>query len=94
MSQYCWQAIETRYYGATNYKGSRIKAWCDAKTRWFSYDHGLDLSDNHKWAAEQLAEELGWAGEWCMGALPNGDYCFAGKRCDEGQPNFVIKDKD
>ncbi len=54
------QAIVTSFYGPTNTKGSRIKAQCDAKTMWFSWDHALGVGANHHRAAALLAVDLGW----------------------------------
>jgi len=55
------KAITTKYIGATNTKGSRIKAQA-SKGQWiyFNYDHALNSSENHVKAAETLAKKLGW----------------------------------
>lgn len=73
------QAIQTRYYGPTNTKPSRFKAWAAAGFIWVNYDHGLNLSDNHKAAAQALARKLQWIQPELVyfgGTLPCGDYCF------------------
>lgn len=54
------QAIRTRYLGATNYKGSRIQAKCEARSIIVPWDHNLDIAENHKAACQQLLNELGW----------------------------------
>lgn len=54
------QAIVTTFHGPTNTKGSRVKAQCDAKTMWFSWDHALGVTENHHRAAALLAAYLGW----------------------------------
>jgi len=54
------QAIVTTFYGPTNTRGSRIKAQCYAKTMWFSWDHALEVTENHRQAAARLAFRLGW----------------------------------
>jgi hypothetical protein len=75
------QAIQTKYLSATNAKGSRIKAWCDAGSVTIGYPHELSGQDVHQAAAQALVTKLGWVppqyGTLCGGALPgqNG-YCF------------------
>ena len=60
------QAIETKYLGATNYKGSRIKATHqgNVKSVTVGYDHALNLDENHQRAAKTLLDKLGTAGAW------------------------------
>lgn len=67
------QAIVTRYFGPTNFRGSRIKATCEATTIFPDYDDGLDLEGNHDAAARALIVKLGWndgRGGWVRGTLP------------------------
>jgi hypothetical protein len=77
-----FQAIVTKYHGPTNYKGSRISARAEAGRIVVPYDHALNISDNHKAAAQALAERLGWVMHkgyppLAGGALPaNAGYCF------------------
>ena len=54
------QAIRTRYFGPTNYRGSRIKASCEAGQVTVPYDQGINLSENHIAAADALLAKLGW----------------------------------
>lgn len=54
------QAIKTKYLGPTNFRGSRVKAVCDAGARTFDWDDALNVDDNHKKAATKLAASLGW----------------------------------
>jgi len=54
------QAIRTRYHGPSNVRGSRISAQCEAGKIFVSYDHALDLHDNHAAAAKALQDKLGW----------------------------------
>jgi hypothetical protein len=76
------QAIVTKYHGPTNYKGSRISARAEAGRVIVSYDHALNVDENHKAAAQALVERLGWTeakGYPALvgGALPgNAGYCF------------------
>ena len=77
-----FQAIVTKYHGPTNVRGSRISARADAGRVIVSYDHALDISGNHKAAAQALADKLGWTEAkgypaLAGGALPgNAGYCF------------------
>jgi hypothetical protein len=55
--------IETRFIGATNTKGSRVKATTlgnNVQSITLSYDHALNAWDNHRAAAEALIDKLGW----------------------------------
>jgi hypothetical protein len=54
------QAIVTRYLGPTDYRGSRIKATCDAGSITIPYPHELSGEDVHRKAAEALVDRLGW----------------------------------
>ena len=70
------QAIQTRYFGPTNYRGSRIKATAAAGSVTISYPHELSGQACHRKAAQALAEKFGWKGELLGGQLANGDYAF------------------
>lgn len=68
------QAIQTKYFGPSNVRGSRIKAQCEAGQLTVPYDHGLDVECNHMAAAAQLRDKLGWNtpfhGQLVGGCLP------------------------
>ena len=54
-------AIETKFLGATNYRGERIKAFIPdwhgfAETA--SYDYALSAFENHQKAAQKLADKF------------------------------------
>ena len=68
------QTIETKYIGATNCKGSRIKATHEgnAKTITTGYNHALNLDENHQDAARQLMHGLKWDGEMHGGTTKTG----------------------
>lgn len=71
------QAITTKFLGATDFRGSRIVARCQARRVTVPWDHALGVEENHQLAAQTLAEKLGWAGQWYGGALPDGTgQCF------------------
>ena len=74
------QAIQTRYLGATNTRGSRIKAWAAAGSVTIGYPHDLSGQACHRKAAETLTAKLGWNtaqhGELLGGQLESGDYAF------------------
>ena len=63
-----FQAIETKYYGPTNHRGSRIKAAAQCGTVWVSYDYGLNPEQNHAAAAKAFLIKWGWEGQWAGGA--------------------------
>ena len=80
------QAIRTRYHGCTNTKGSRISAAYAGGRIYLSYDHGLNLSGNHKAAAVELATRLGWDNTR-LGGWFNGDCFWVG--CDGEYRDFT-----
>lgn len=68
--------ILTKYYPATNFKGSRIKVWKPngLKAKFYSYPH--EARDAHAWAALKYAEEvLGWKGEFIQGEVDANTQC-------------------
>lgn len=81
MTQGCvTQAIQTKFLGPTNSHGSRIKAWCQAKSIIRPVDHGLSIEARHYSVAMELCNLLGWQehGPLIQGALPDpsNGYCF------------------
>jgi hypothetical protein len=70
---YVTQAIETRYLGATNTKGGRIKATAWAGSITIGYNHALDTQDNHRAAANALIAKMGWNGTYAQGGNAKGD---------------------
>jgi hypothetical protein len=78
------QAIQTRFLGPTNNRGSRYKATCEAGTLTLESDHRLGSEENHVRVARALITKLGWFhdaargdtyGEWFYGGTPDG-YTF------------------
>jgi len=60
-----YMAIETKFLGPTDYRGSRIKAWArdtfsDAKpvSVTVPYDYALDSDQNHSRAATELVPKV------------------------------------
>lgn len=55
------KAIETRYHGPTNTRGSRISASdSDGNRVSIPYPYELSGEDVHRKAAEALAHKMGW----------------------------------
>jgi hypothetical protein len=54
------QAIQTKYMGPTNFRGSRVKAECRAGSITLSWDDALNSDENHIKAAKALIKKLGW----------------------------------
>ena len=66
------QAIETKYLGPTNTKGSRIKATCRGGSVTIGYRSELNSDENHALAAIKLAENLNWQTKnWTPGSVPS-----------------------
>ena len=65
------KAIETKYLGCTNSRGSRIKAIAEGGDRphsvTLSYDHELNGDENHEAAAWALVIKMGWTWETMFG---------------------------
>ena len=63
------QAIETKYLGPTNSRGSRVVASAQAGRLTLPWDDALDVTENHRRAALALAERYGW---WATGWIGGG----------------------
>jgi len=57
---YALQAIQTKFFGATDYRGSRVIASASKVRKSFPYDHNLSEYENHHNAALTLAESFQW----------------------------------
>ncbi len=78
------QAITTKFLGPTNTKGSRIKATCWLMSVTVSWDHALNVEDNHNIAIDELVERMNRersnkdnSGTWhvvAVGSLADGGY--------------------
>lgn len=59
-----FQTIQTKYIAPSNFRGARIKAKAaNGKVIVVSYDHGLNVDENHAKAAETLQEKMQWTGK-------------------------------
>lgn len=65
------QAIVTKYLPATNTKGARIKAICDAGSLTVPFPHKFSGAEAHEAVARQLMEKLGWKEKMYCGAAPD-----------------------
>ena len=77
-------AIETRFIGPTNHRGSRYKAIAlDTKqTITVTADDTLSCADNHAAVAKALIKRQGWNyAQWVVGASDRG-YIFV---CEKGE---------
>ena len=81
------QAIQTKFIGATNSEGSRIKASCERGTVTVPYPHELSGEHCHRYAVDFLiakfvkddAGKYGthanpWSSPYVTGELPDGTY--------------------
>jgi hypothetical protein len=85
------QAIQVKYLGPTNTKGSRYKATCQAGSLTLAANYSLNYETNCKAAAEALANKLGWHGKWFGGATEKDMvYVCAGLA---SHPDFMISRK-
>lgn len=75
MKAFARQAISTKFLGATNHRGSRIRVTAEAGSLTVEWAHELDVFENHARAARLFADKMGWKGEWFGGATRDG-YVF------------------
>lgn len=68
------QAIIIKFLGATNTKGTRIKASAEASSVTVSLDYGAGQEQRIRQAVDALLNKLEWSGEYIIGGLPSGDY--------------------
>jgi hypothetical protein len=73
-----YQGIVTKYLGATNFRGSRVKATsASGHTITLTWDDSHNSDWNHIEAALALATKLDWRGNWYGGAIPGHDRGYA-----------------
>ncbi len=65
------QAIVTKFIGATNTRGARVKATAQANNMTLAWDYQLHVPENHARAAQALAIKLGWEGAFVGGGTPD-----------------------
>lgn len=65
------KAIQTKFIGPTETRGARVKAWVKGHAATVSWDHGLEVVDNHASAARKLVASLEWDGRLVGGTLPD-----------------------
>lgn len=70
------QAIETKYLGPTNFRGSRVKATSGSGlTLTVEWNHEFNSDVNHRDAAVALCKKLGWPIDLIGGSTVKG-FCF------------------
>jgi len=67
------QAIQTRFIGATNTRGSRVKAFTEGFPRGVTvgYEHAASVEGAHDAAFLAFVRARGWWGLWARGASPD-----------------------
>lgn len=69
------KAIQTKYTGPTDTRGSRMIATAEGGARphrlSVPYDHALNIDENHAAAALALKNKMGWKGAMVGGGLPD-----------------------
>ena len=68
------QAIIIKILGATNTKGTRIKASAKASSVTVLFDYSAGHEQRIRKAVDALLNKLEWNGEYIIGHLPSGDY--------------------
>lgn len=83
-------AILTKYLGATNFRGSRVKAYTETGLSvTLSWDDALNPEENHREAAKALAAKMGWQGRYIGGSTERG-FAFVNIKPHYG-PDFTVK---
>ncbi len=68
------QAIIIKFLGATNTKGTRIKASAEPSSVTVPLEYGAGHEQRIREAVDALLNKLDWNGEYIIGQLPSGDY--------------------
>ena len=68
------RAILIKFLGATNTKGTRIKASVVSSSVTVPLDYGAGHEQSIRQAVDALLNKLEWSGEYIIGRLTNGDY--------------------
>ena len=71
-----FQAIQVKYIGPTNYRGSRYKATAASGSVTVSVDNALSTEGNVIAAAQALCDKFGWSKDMVHGQLADGSYAF------------------
>ena len=72
-------AIQTKYLGATNTKGARIKAWtCNGQSITVSMDYEYSGAEAFWPAAKALIKKYNWTGDYVAAGTDVG-YVFVNK---------------
>lgn len=66
------QAIETKYLGPTNHRGSRVSAKAYGGHVVTSWACNLNSEQNHAAGAYELAKKMEWSGVWVAGGNATG----------------------
>jgi hypothetical protein len=70
------QAIQVKYLGPTNYRGSRYKATAAAGSITVPVDAARGIEGNVIAAAQALCDKFGWSKDMVHGQLADGTYVF------------------
>ena len=74
LQRFIVQAIETKYLGPANVRGSRVKATAAAGSITLEWDDRLNSDENHRVAAVALADKFDWKGTLVQGVLASGNH--------------------
>jgi hypothetical protein len=92
------KGIRTRYYGATNTKGSKIIATDgDRNLISIGYPHGLNSDEAHELAAYLLMRKMGWPNQLIGGGFQNDMYWtmvpVAGRDAKPAYADFLASER-
>ena len=75
-----FQAIQVKYLGPTNYRGSRYKATAAAGSVTVPVNYARGVESNVIAAARALCDKFGWSKDMVHGQLADGTYVFVQMR--------------
>jgi hypothetical protein len=78
MQAYARAAVRTKYLPASNHRGSRVKATCQAGSVTIPFSHDTDITSAHFEAVKALLTRRGldWGDRWAIGSVDDVGYIF------------------
>ena len=82
--------IATKFCNETNLRPQGVIALTFGKSRFFSWQFDMSGGENHRWAALQLAVEIGYAGRFYQSDNPNHKLGFVFACLRDEDPAFTV----
>lgn len=82
--------IATKYVKATDTRGSGIRVSTYGRNMFIAWQYDLSGTENHQWAALQLALDLGYSGRFYRSENPSSTTGFLYACVDGDKPAFNL----